>query len=237
MYGREARGPLSFLKSSWWSEISLPLNLSNLAVDYLQEFKINLERVADIESLTTAKKQNSYTHYFNHGKRMKEFKKGDLVYLLIPESINKLYARWTGQGEIIDKPEADNQIPGLDSLGLIELSEAEIAYPVVCVAKKDGSMHLCIDFQLLNVVTKPFDYPMENLTDLINQIGHANIITCLDVLKGYWEIPSEEDSRDFTSFKAHRAQYRWKVMPLGLRNATPSFQKVMNSALSEYHEF
>lgn len=24
-------------------------------------------------------------------------------------------------------------------------SKSEIAYPVVCVAKKDGSMHLCID--------------------------------------------------------------------------------------------
>ncbi|GBN31917.1 Transposon Ty3-G Gag-Pol polyprotein [Araneus ventricosus] len=333
MYGREARGPLSVLKSSW------------------------SERAADLASLTTAKKQNSYALYFNRGKRMKEFKKGELVYLLIPDSTNKLYARWTGPGEIIDrinphsykvklpdgnvrhihankirqfhtraqtvgvifeddvefgeihptpiktsisnynievdvshleehkqvellellhnhaplfsgklqvanvehkirlipgterkkpyiykipeslKLEVDNQIAELESLGLIEPSEAEIAYPIVCVAKKDGSMRLCVDFRLLNAVTKPFDYLMENITDLINQIGHANVITCLDVLKGYWEIPLEEESRDFTSFKTHRAQYRWKVMPFGLRNAAASFQKVMNSALSEYREF
>ncbi|GBN03453.1 Retrovirus-related Pol polyprotein from transposon opus [Araneus ventricosus] len=98
-------------------------------------------------------------------------------------------------------------------------------------------MRLCVHFRLLNAVTKPFDYPMENITDLINQVGHANVITCLDVLKGYWEIPLEEESRDFTSFKTHRDQYRWKVMPFGLRNAAASFQKVMNSALSEYREF
>ncbi|GBM10122.1 Retrovirus-related Pol polyprotein from transposon opus [Araneus ventricosus] len=358
MYGREARGPLSVLKSSWSGEIPLPLNLSNSAVDYLQELKINLERAADLASLTTAKKQNSYAHYFNRGKRMREFKKGELVYLLIPDSTNKLYARWTGPGEIIDrinphsykvklpdgnvrhihankirqfrtraqtvgvifeddvefgeihptpvktsisnynievdvshleehkqlellehlhnhaplfsgklqvanvgehkirlipgterkkpyiykipeslKLEVDNQIAELESLGLIEPSEAEIAYPIVCVAKKDGSMRLCVDFRLLNAVTKPFDYPMENITELINQIEHANVITCLDVLKGYWEIPLEEESRDFTSFKTHRAQYRWKVMTFGLRNAAASFQKVMNSALSEYREF
>ncbi|GBN03452.1 hypothetical protein AVEN_122590-1 [Araneus ventricosus] len=103
MYGCEARGPLSVLKSSWSDEIPLPLNLNNSAVDYLQELKINLERAADLASLTTAKKQNSYAHYFNRGKRKKEFKKGELVYLLIPDSTNKLYARWTGPGEIIDR--------------------------------------------------------------------------------------------------------------------------------------
>ncbi|GBO32219.1 Transposon Ty3-I Gag-Pol polyprotein [Araneus ventricosus] len=135
------------------------------------------------------------------------------------------------------KLEVDNQIGELESLSFIEPNEAEIAHPAVCVAKKDGRMRLCIDFRLLNTVTKPFDCPMENVTDLINQIGHANIITCMDVLKGCWEIPLDEESRDFTSFKTHRAQYRWKVMPFGLRNAAASFQKVMNSALSEYREF
>ncbi|GBL97285.1 Retrovirus-related Pol polyprotein from transposon opus [Araneus ventricosus] len=135
------------------------------------------------------------------------------------------------------KLEVNNQIAELESLGLIEPSEAEIAYPIVCVAKKDSSMRLCIDFRLLNAVTKPFDYPMENITDLINQIGHAHIITCLDALKGYWEIPLEEESHYFISFKMLRAQYRWKIMPFGLCNAAASFQKVMNSALSEYPEF
>ncbi|GBM51203.1 hypothetical protein AVEN_85923-1 [Araneus ventricosus] len=101
MYGREAIGPLSVLKSSCSGEIPLPLNLSNSAVNYLQELKRNLETAADLESLTTAKKQNSYAYYFNRGKRMKEFKKGELVYSFIPDSTNKLYARWTGPGEII----------------------------------------------------------------------------------------------------------------------------------------
>ncbi|GBM81535.1 hypothetical protein AVEN_174214-1 [Araneus ventricosus] len=81
MYGRETRGPLQ----------------------HPQELKINLEKPADLASLTTVKKQNSYAHYFNWSKIMKEFKKGELVYLLFPESTNKLYARWTGPGEIIDR--------------------------------------------------------------------------------------------------------------------------------------
>ncbi|GFW77769.1 retrovirus-related Pol polyprotein from transposon 17.6 [Trichonephila clavipes] len=80
---------------------------------------------------------------------------------------------------------------------------------------------------------------MGSTTDLINQIGHANVITCLDVLKGHWKIPSEEQkkSQDLASFKTHRSHYRWKVMPFGLRNETVSFQKVMNTALSKHREF
>lgn len=34
---------------------------------------------------------------------MKEFHKGDLVYLLIPDSTNKLYATWEGPSEILKK--------------------------------------------------------------------------------------------------------------------------------------
>ncbi|GBN36206.1 hypothetical protein AVEN_188146-1 [Araneus ventricosus] len=83
MYGSEARGALSVLKSFWSVEIPLPLNSSNSSVDCLQELNINFERAADLASLTTAKKQNSYVNYFNRGKRMKGFKKGELVYLLI----------------------------------------------------------------------------------------------------------------------------------------------------------
>ncbi|GFU66227.1 retrovirus-related Pol polyprotein from transposon 412 [Trichonephila clavipes] len=36
LYGREARGPLAILKSSWGGEIHLPTNISQSAADYLQ---------------------------------------------------------------------------------------------------------------------------------------------------------------------------------------------------------
>ncbi|XP_055948216.1 uncharacterized protein LOC129981408 [Argiope bruennichi] len=51
MYGREARGPLGVLKSSWCGDIAIPLNMEKSVVDYLQEQKINLERAAEEASL------------------------------------------------------------------------------------------------------------------------------------------------------------------------------------------
>lgn len=62
-------------------------------MDYLQELKINVEKAVNLVSLTAAKIQETYARYFNRRSRMKEFQKGDLVYLLMPDSTNKLYAR------------------------------------------------------------------------------------------------------------------------------------------------
>lgn len=68
--------------------------------------------------------------------------------------------------------------------------------PGVHVVRKEGNIRLCIEFRLLNAVIKPSDFPMENvgISNLINQSGHENVISCLNVFKGYWEIPFEEKS-------------------------------------------
>ncbi|GFX73613.1 retrovirus-related Pol polyprotein from transposon 17.6 [Trichonephila clavipes] len=78
---------------------------------------------------------------------------------------------------------------------------------------------------------------MEDAVELIHSIGRANIITTLDLLKGYWAILMAEDNKNLTSFKTHRQRYRFKVMSFGLRNASATFQCEMNKALSCYREF
>ncbi|GFV22151.1 retrovirus-related Pol polyprotein from transposon 17.6 [Trichonephila clavipes] len=285
--------PLAILKSSWAGEIHLPTNISQSAADYLQEMKINMEKAAERASLTAAQKQKAYGDYFNKRSSVKNFSIGEQVVLLIPDSSNKIYARWTGPGEIIQhhpphsyklncpmelstserflheinlnhlkesereqvlaivlkhqtlftsdvkiakvgthrirlkpnierkkpfvysipeslKIKVDEQIEELLRLDLIEESDAEIAYPIVCVNKKDGTLRLCVDFRALNSQSVSYDFPMEDAVELIHSIGRANIITTLDLLKGYWAIPRAEDSKNLTSFKIHRQQYRFK---------------------------
>ncbi|GBN03956.1 hypothetical protein AVEN_20927-1 [Araneus ventricosus] len=47
----------------------------------------------------------------------------------------------------------------------------------------------------------------------------------------------EEQSKDYTSFKTHRAQYRFNVLLFGLQNAAATFQRVMNNSQKEFCEF
>ncbi|GFU46080.1 retrovirus-related Pol polyprotein from transposon 17.6 [Trichonephila clavipes] len=294
LYSREARGPLSILKSPWAVEIHLPTNISQSATDYLQKIKINMERAAESAFLTAAQKQKAYGDYFNKSS-VKNFSIGEPVGLLIPDSSNKIFARWTGPGEIIHhhpprsykvklpertvrhvrvnkirkyhsralavgvifeddhefgeihptsnlsrstsqrvlyetylnhlkererkqvlpfvyripeslKIKVDEQIEELLRLDLIEESDVEIAYPIVCVNKKDGTLRLCVDFRALNSESVSDDFPIEDAVELIHSIERANITTMLDLLKGYWAIPMAEDSKNLTSFKTHRQQ-------------------------------
>ncbi|GBM89049.1 hypothetical protein AVEN_38186-1 [Araneus ventricosus] len=58
--------------------------------------------------------------------------------------------------------EVDRQVKELLDLDLIEPSNADVTYPIVCVAKKDASIRMCIDYRALNAVTKVPNYPMKD---------------------------------------------------------------------------
>ncbi|GBM26542.1 hypothetical protein AVEN_245266-1 [Araneus ventricosus] len=63
------------------------------------------------------------------------------------------------------------------------------------------------------------------------------MLTSSLALKGFREIHLDDEGRDFISFKTRLVQYRWKVVPFGLRNDAASLQKVVNSSLSGCREF
>lgn len=91
MYGYEARGPLAVLKSSWDTVTSQFKQFDSwLSASWYCFFDC-------------AGQQKYYAYYLSGHKGMKEFKIGDFVYLFILDSNNKLYARWTVPGEVIQR--------------------------------------------------------------------------------------------------------------------------------------
>ncbi len=81
------------------------------------------------------------------------------------------------------------EIKMMKELGVIEPSMSEWSSPMVIVPKKDGSLHVCIDFRKLNAQSKFDAYPMPRVDDLLEKIGRAQYITTLDLCKGYWQVP------------------------------------------------
>ncbi|GFT85826.1 retrovirus-related Pol polyprotein from transposon opus [Trichonephila clavipes] len=77
--------------------------------------------------------------------------------------------------------EVERQVQELLDLNLIEPSEAEIAHPIVCVAKKDSSIRMCVDFRALNAVTKVPVFPMKDMQELIFTAGSAHWLTSIDL--------------------------------------------------------
>ncbi|GFS88892.1 retrovirus-related Pol polyprotein from transposon opus [Trichonephila clavipes] len=78
---------------------------------------------------------------------------------------------------------------------------------------------------------------MKHVTYLINEIGKAHFISVLDLTKGYWQIPIEENFKQFTAFVTHTGHYQWNILPFGMKNAGSTFQKSMDQVLSDHHNY
>ncbi|GFU12221.1 retrovirus-related Pol polyprotein from transposon 17.6 [Trichonephila clavipes] len=81
----------------------LPLNMKGSVESYSKNLKEKLEVPTHKAKLTNDVQQGSYAKYYNRQKKHREFAPGDQVLVLIPDSTNKLYARWTGPVKVVKK--------------------------------------------------------------------------------------------------------------------------------------
>src|SRR5260221_2228462 len=108
--------------------------------------------------------------------------------------------------------------------GFICPSKSPWGSPVLFVKKKDGSLHLCIDFCTLNRVTEKDRYPLPLIPDLLNSLGPARIYSKIDLKHAYHLVWIAEGDEPKTAFCMCYRSYEWQVMPFGLTNAPAVFQ-------------
>ena len=63
---------------------------------------------------------------------------------------------------------------------VIKPTSSEWGFPVVLVPMKDGTLRFCVDYRLLNVVTKKDSYPVPRMDECIDSLGEATIFSTLD---------------------------------------------------------
>ena len=72
------------------------------------------------------------------------------------------------------------QLKELIEKGFICPSVSPWGAPVLFVKKKDGTLRLCIDYQLLNQVTIKNKYPLPRIDDLFDQLKLAGVFSKID---------------------------------------------------------
>ncbi|EDV18568.1 uncharacterized protein TRIADDRAFT_9925, partial [Trichoplax adhaerens] len=112
---------------------------------------------------------------------------------------------------------------------VIRKSTSPWASPVILVKKPNGTYRPCVDYRKLNACTTVNAYPLPRIDDLLDIVGNAKFITTLDLSKGYWQIPMEEGSKQYTAFTTPYGLYEFEMMPFGLHNAPATFQSLVNS--------
>lgn len=113
-------------------------------------------------------------------------------------------------------------------LGVIEPSTSEWRSPVILVPKPDGSRSFCIDFQMVNLISRFDAYPMPQVDELLEHLREAQYISTLDLTKGYWQIPMELGSKEKTAFAMPKGLYQFTRMPFRLHVAPATFQRLID---------
>lgn len=128
------------------------------------------------------------------------------------------------------KKELDDMLQG----GIIEHSSSGWSSPMVIVKKKDGSLRLCVDYRRLNGRSTMDAYPMPRIDDVIDHLGQAKFISTMDLTRGYWQVPLDQESRAKSAFATPYGLFQFNVMPFGLQGAPATFQRLMDRGLEVF---
>ncbi|MCP4119862.1 MAG: RNA-directed DNA polymerase, partial [Desulfobacteraceae bacterium] len=130
--------------------------------------------------------------------------------------------------------EAKAEIAKYLQYGVISPTQSDWASPLVLVPKPDGSLRVCINFQVVNRMTKVDSYNTPKQKVLLSKLGSAKYLSSFDLTSGYWNIPMEEESKDITTFTCPEGLFRFEVLPFGLASAGAEFCRLIHEVYKPY---
>ncbi len=117
--------------------------------------------------------------------------------------------------------------------GLAKSSCSPWSSPCILVPKPDGSFRFCTDFRKVNAVTVPDSYPLPRMEDCVDNVGFAQFVSKLDMLKGYWQVPLTSKASEIAAFVT--PDYFFSILRWLLDSEThrPHFKRLVNMILTD----
>ncbi|KAL4153676.1 hypothetical protein QTP88_001509 [Uroleucon formosanum] len=105
--------------------------------------------------------------------------------------------------------EIDSQFKQIEKNDIIEPSFSPWNVPLLLVKNKlDASQipkfRIVVDFRALNKVTINEYHPLPNITEILDQQGHCNLFSIIDLASGFYQIKLDEKSKELTAFSTNQ---------------------------------
>ncbi|BFG35113.1 hypothetical protein CerSpe_213870 [Prunus speciosa] len=112
------------------------------------------------------------------------------------------------------------EVEKLCNIGFIK----KVNYPswlanVVMVRKPKRSWCMCVDYTNLNCACLKDSLPLLQINQLFDATTCPELLSFMDAYYGYNQIFMHPRDQAHTSFIIDQRQYRYEVMPFGLKNA------------------
>ena len=123
------------------------------------------------------------------------------------------------------------EVENLMKEGIIEESTSNWSSPVETVLNPSGDIRLCVDFKKLNDITVQEHCYIPDLEYILSKVSDNMVISKLDLTQRFHQIRVEPQFNNVTTFMCPYGLYRFKGMPLFLKNAPATFHSVMEQVL------
>lgn len=76
-------------------------------------------------------------------------------------------------------------------------------------------------------------YPLPKIDEMVNKLSKYKVFSTYDLKSAYHQIPIQKSERMYTAFEGLGELYESCVLPFGVTNGVPCFQRVMNDLVNE----
>jgi hypothetical protein len=104
---------------------------------------------------------------------------------------------------------------------------------LVMVKKSDGSWRICVDFNDLNKACPQDCYPLPEIDWKVESLCRYPFKCFLDAYKGYHQIQMAKEDEEKTAFHTSQGVYCYTKMPLGLKNAGATYQRLVDNSFEK----
>jgi hypothetical protein len=132
----------------------------------------------------------------------------------------------------------EEEIDKLITSGVIEESKEPIGWlsqmVVVPKEKKPGKVRITTGIRLANRAIIREKFPTPTVEEIAYDLNGADVFSELDLNKAFHQIELEdEESKNITAFETSKGIFRYRVLKMGIPNASEYLQKAMKQKVIE----